>query len=241
MEAGVIDEMQLKAALAEQRKWGGKLGRTLVEMGFLDEESMVLALSRQLGLQMVNLEQAKLPEDVVRHLRVDIAERYGIFPLSADHQTKVLTIATSDPTNIDAQQELAFHTGMRIHQLIAGATAIERAIRRYYYGEQLSSSQTTTPQDLGMAENTFEAERLTEETALPSAAGRAPPAPAPAAPPPVNADLLARLAKLGEKNAELEKLLVNEVKALRTLLELLVEKGVVTREEFLARLRARDQ
>ena len=54
IEAGVLDPTQLQAALAEQKKWGGKLGRTLVEMGFVDEDSMVRALSRQLKLPVAS-------------------------------------------------------------------------------------------------------------------------------------------------------------------------------------------
>jgi type IV pilus assembly protein PilB len=35
IEAGLLNEDQLKAALNEQRKWGGRLGRTVVEMRFV--------------------------------------------------------------------------------------------------------------------------------------------------------------------------------------------------------------
>src|SRR5207245_1942777 len=75
MDAGVLDEMQLKAALSEQRKWGGKLGRTLVEMGFVDEDSMTLALSRQLNLPVGNLDGQGPPAEVVQSTRVDSAAR----------------------------------------------------------------------------------------------------------------------------------------------------------------------
>ncbi len=46
--AGAIDQTQLGAALAEQRKFGRPLGTTLVRMGFLDEEALVRTLARQL-------------------------------------------------------------------------------------------------------------------------------------------------------------------------------------------------
>ena len=39
VKAGVITELQLKAALAEQSQWGGKLGDILVRMEFVTEGS----------------------------------------------------------------------------------------------------------------------------------------------------------------------------------------------------------
>ena len=38
LKAKVVTEPQLKAALDEQKKWGGKLGEILVRMTFVSEE-----------------------------------------------------------------------------------------------------------------------------------------------------------------------------------------------------------
>jgi type IV pilus assembly protein PilB len=234
MDAGVVDELQLKAALAEQRKWGGKLGRTLVEMGFVDEESMVLALSRQLNLPLVHLDRMNLPPEIVQLLRVDIAERYGVFPLSGDRKQKVLQIATSDPTNVEALQELSFNTGLHIQVSVSTASGIDRAIRRLYYGESTVASLAATPQSMGLTENTYDPDLM-----------QGPSAPAVAAPlrngasASANAELTAKVAELSEQVAALEKLTSNQVRALRGMLELMVEKGVLTREEYLAKVRSR--
>src|SRR5207245_5322013 len=55
VRAGVITELQLKAALAEQQQWGGKLGDILVRMEFLTEEVLVRALSKQTGIARADL------------------------------------------------------------------------------------------------------------------------------------------------------------------------------------------
>jgi len=243
MDAGLIDELQLRAALSEQKKWGGKLGRTLVEMGFIDEESMVLALSRQLGVPAVDLERLALPEDVAHWLKLDMAERYAVFPLGGDAGARVLQLATSDPTNLEALQELAFHTGMKIHPSVAGSMAIEKAIRRYYYGERMTTGTTTTPQELGVKEATFELQRMASNPNLnalprpPSAA--APPAAAAAAAPPRDAirELERKVDALSERLSLLEKHAANQVRALRGLFDVLVEKRLVTREEYQAKVR----
>ena len=56
LKAGVITEQQLRAALTEQKKWGGKLGSLLVDLNFLDEDTLVKALSKQLNLPRVDFE-----------------------------------------------------------------------------------------------------------------------------------------------------------------------------------------
>lgn len=222
LDAGVIDQLQLNAALAEQRKWGGKLGRTLVEMGFVDESSMVTALSRQLGLPMVDLDSAQLPNEVVQLLRLDVAERYGVFPIGGDPRQKVLQLAMSDPSNVEWLQELSFATGMRVQPSVAAASAIERAIRRYYYGESTTSSETATPDRFGVSEPTF------EPGLNPGASG----GPGP--------DVDQQLSDIATRLDNLEKLMTSQVRALRGLLELLVTKGLVSREEYLARIRGRN-
>ena len=55
VKAGVITELQLKAALAEQLQWGGKLGDILIRMEFLTEEVLVRALSKQTGIARADL------------------------------------------------------------------------------------------------------------------------------------------------------------------------------------------
>jgi type IV pilus assembly protein PilB len=218
--------VQLKAALQEQRKWGGKLGRTLVEMGFVDEDSMALALSRQLNIPKVDLDALRLPASVVGLLRIDAAERYGVFPLGGDPAHKVLHVASSDPTNLEALQELSFQIGMRIQQSVSSASGIDRAIRRYYYGENTVASNTASPDSFGRKEMSFEpqAPRMAAVQE-----------PAPAAPPEMHRKVEALEARI----AGLEQAVAGQVRALRVLMELLVDSGVVSREEYLSRVRGK--
>lgn len=224
--AGVIDDLQLQAALSEQRKWGGKLGRTLVEMGFCDEDTMVTALSRQLGIPAIDLDRATFSPEVIGLLRGDVAERYGVFPVGGDPKQKILQVASSDPTNYEAIQELTFLLGQTIQISVASSSAIDRAIRFHYYGERTQNVSTATPEQLGMSEPTFDIEhQRTLQT----------PAPGPSAQ--VPAELVQQIEKLTRRVDELEKLSANQVRAIRGLLELLVDKGVVRREEYLAKVR----
>ncbi len=50
--AGAISLTQLGGALADQRSFGKPLGSILVQMGYLDEETLMRTLARQLGLSV---------------------------------------------------------------------------------------------------------------------------------------------------------------------------------------------
>src|SRR4051812_703557 len=106
IESGLISETQLKAALNEQRKWGGRLGRTVVELGFVTETAIGLALAKQLELPSVDLDTVELPPAAPTWLRLDLCERYGVFPLAINPGARAISIATSDPTNVEHLQAL---------------------------------------------------------------------------------------------------------------------------------------
>lgn len=137
LEAGVIDKFQLKSALAEQNKWGGRLGNHLVQMGILTEDLLVKALSKQLKIPNLDLPQMAVTPDVLELVPQEIAEKFHLVPVAVKKiaNKKTLIVAMSDPTNLDAIDELQFRTGHIIKPAVAGDTAIELAIRRYYYGE----------------------------------------------------------------------------------------------------------
>jgi type IV pilus assembly protein PilB len=221
IDAGLIDDAHLAAALSEQRKWGGRLGRTLVEMGFVQEDAMVHALSDQLALPAVDLHTVESPAEALQLLRVDLAERYGVFPLKGDPHKRTLELATSDPTNQEMLKDLEFQTGMRVQFSVAGATAIDKAIRRQYYGERTEASATGAP--LTGAESLFEIETGPASSGPPLVA--------------VQPVLEQRLAEATQKIGELEKALGAQTRVLRNMLELMFEKGLLTREDYLRKVR----
>lgn len=230
VDAGVLDDARLKAALNEQRKWGGKLGRTLVEMGFVEEATMVTTLAQQLRLPVVNLDELTVPHGVVERLRLDLAERYAVFPVTVDFTTSVMRLATADPTNVEALQELHFATNLKIEPLVASQSSIERAIRRHYFGENTTPSATTTPQALGVNETIYELDELLGE-------GAAAPKPTPVTKDVSQVEALRR--EVGELQAHVQKLEAvsqGQIRSLRAVLELLLEAGLISRDEYLAKL-----
>ncbi len=223
--AGVLDETRLNAALAEQRKWGGKLGTILVDMGFLTETLMVKALSRQLGLPEVDLAKEEIPSHVTSFLGVDVCERYGVLPLGKDTERRVLRVATSDPTNYQALDAVAFRTNLKVEPVVAAASSIDRAIRRYYYGEATVTSSTLEPSKygLGASEETYSLDESDESKASPAGSSAKVESIS-------NEELMAAVQRL-------DGTVTAQVRALRGLVELLVEQKLIDRDAYLAKVR----
>jgi hypothetical protein len=140
LEAGAIDEFQLKSALGYQKQWGGRLGKVLVENRFITEEALVAAIHRQTGIEVVQLDKLKVPDYVIKMVPVELAERNNMIPVRLEGEAgkggECLVLAMSDPTNLNVLDELQFRTGKRSKGLLASESSISKAIRFYYHGDE---------------------------------------------------------------------------------------------------------
>jgi hypothetical protein len=143
-ELGVIDEHQLQSALGHQKQWGGKLGGILVQKGFCSEEAVVSALAKHLGMQSVRLASVKIDPRAVKCVSKQVAEKLHVLPyeLSGSGRSEVVTIAMSDPTDLSAVDQLAFHTGKRIKPMLAGDGDVVAAIQAHYGGGEEKKEPT---------------------------------------------------------------------------------------------------
>ncbi|NOZ85666.1 MAG: hypothetical protein GXP49_05280 [Deltaproteobacteria bacterium] len=135
VNAGVIDQVQIRAALAEQRKWGGRLGTILVQMRMLSEDELVNALSKQLNIPRFRFKEGVVSEDALELVDVDVCEKHSLLPVAVNSGKKILLIAMADPTNFEAVDEIQFSTGHRVQVAVCGPSEIHKAIRKYHYGE----------------------------------------------------------------------------------------------------------
>lgn len=141
LDAGLIDEFQLKSALGYQKQWGGRLGKVLVENRFVTEDALVDAIHRQIGVPKVNLASTRIAEQVLGLIPENLCEKHNLLPIGAEGEagkpTETIVVAMADPTDLSAQDEVRFLTGKKLKVVLASEGAILRAIRRYYHGEDV--------------------------------------------------------------------------------------------------------
>ncbi len=135
-DAGLIDDFQLGSALSHQRSWGGKLGTILVELGFVQEQALAKALADKLGLQYVNLFEPEIPDTVSGLIKPEIAKKYQVVPVKKD--AKTLVLAMSDPMDLEAIDTIRFATGCKIVPALAMGSEISDAIKKYYDREDIT-------------------------------------------------------------------------------------------------------
>ena len=127
---GLITADQLKRALAEQRSSGGRLGYTLVKLGFVEETEITKMLARQYRMPAVDLSRFEVDPKILKLISADIAAKYAVLPLKREGRT--LTIAIADPNNVAAIEDIKFITRCDIFPVIAGEYTLRNAIDKYY-------------------------------------------------------------------------------------------------------------
>src|SRR5512138_488701 len=135
IDAGIIDEAQLKAALGHQRQWGVRLGQALVDLKMATEADIVGALSVKFGLGAAELNALEpyALEQALKLLPREFAVRNNVFPMAAD--TATITVAMSDPTNLAVVDEVRFRTGRKVKVCIGGDHEVAAAVHRHYPGD----------------------------------------------------------------------------------------------------------
>lgn len=247
IEAGVLDEARLRSALADQRRWGRSLGRTLVELNLIGEDELVQVLGRQLGIPPVDLDRYEIPNSVTALISDEMARQHQI--VAFDAQGKFLDVAMVDPTNLGLSDELRIRTQRNIRPYLAGPRQMQRALAKYHGGTHRSDAgigiEFDSP-DMLELQNPAPPERTRRGTMPASGAptSSAPvgeplrPYPARTAPPMLSGGQLrdAEIDALQARLSRLEALVARDEEVLRKLLALLIEKGVASREEILERL-----
>jgi hypothetical protein len=223
--AGLLTEAQLGSALAEQHKWGGRLGEILVRMNHVTEETLCRALSKQLGYQRADLDNLPpIPRDVLEKIPEYLASEVNALPLQLRDEGQTLVVAMAEPQSTNLIGDLRARTGCRIMPLIAGPMALARARARLY------AAPAQEPRGGGDDHRTCAGPRGPEATGSPRSTTGV-----------FSATSVRAGASVGQSPRELltavEAVQRKEVAALKAMVEMLIEKGVFTREEYVARVK----
>src|SRR5262252_9485298 len=150
----LITPDQLQQALTQQKSNGGKLGFSLVKLGFVKDEQITALLSKQYGVPAINLAQFKLDLTIIKLVPTETARKYQIIPLSRSGST--LTIAMTDPTNVFAMDDIKFMTGYTVEPVVASEIAIGDAIEKYYPSGKAGAGKGGKPGDKPITGSTLE-------------------------------------------------------------------------------------
>jgi MSHA biogenesis protein MshE len=146
----LISQEQLKLALDEQRRSGRKLGRILVENGFVTEDQICEGLARQFNIPYVNLKFVNIPPDIARKLPETQARRHRAIVLEERKNTYL--VAMTDPSDLFAYDEIARVLKRDIDLAVVNEALLLQTIDRVYRRtDQISGLARELEQDMADA------------------------------------------------------------------------------------------
>jgi MSHA biogenesis protein MshE len=156
----VISQEQLNAALADQKRSGRKLGRVLIENGFLSEDQLLNFLAQQLNIPCIDLKRYNYKTEVVRLIPETHARRFRVIAL--DDAREGLLVGMADPTDIFAYDELSRVLRRPLRLAVVKEGDLLKTIDRVYrkteeitgLAQELEQELTAAGVDLGLLAET---------------------------------------------------------------------------------------
>jgi general secretion pathway protein E/type IV pilus assembly protein PilB len=130
LEKRLITAEQLREAMDLRKTEGLRLDRALVKLGYIPEETLLKVTSEQLSMPMLDLSDVTIDVETLRSLPAKLIYRKNIVPISRQNGT--LTVATSDPFDLYAFDELRLLTGLAIQPVLATEEEIAKIIKTHY-------------------------------------------------------------------------------------------------------------
>lgn len=135
LELKAISQQQLDEALKIQKQGGSKkLGEILIEMGAISERDLMKALESRFKVPFVDIGGTVIDPKAPALISEALARKYTVIPIASSGKT--LTVATGDPMNFYALDDLRLATNMEISVVLSTPSEIKNAIGKFYSQKQ---------------------------------------------------------------------------------------------------------
>jgi general secretion pathway protein E/type IV pilus assembly protein PilB len=131
LRKGLVTESQLADARCNAAAANGRpLHLALVDLGIVDEATALESLAESLGMEFVDLANIQVDTRAIHSVPAKVIYRQGVFPITRSNGT--LQVATSDPFDVYALDELAALTGLHVEPVLASAREIDRLVKQHF-------------------------------------------------------------------------------------------------------------
>jgi len=119
-----VNEGMIQEALMRQRDDGGQIGQILVKMEAVTESQLLLALGKQAGLEVIDLDETPPDAELVGRIDRDMAEMFSVIPVRMDGAQMVVALA--NPDNVHVLDDLRFVLNCELKAAVADEGQIKR-------------------------------------------------------------------------------------------------------------------
>jgi hypothetical protein len=130
VETNVISETQLQLGVDHHRRTGLRLGDALLQLGFVNEEMLKLALCTQLDVAFVDLDRFSIDRSLASLVPKAFAQQHRVLPVA--RVDDALTVALADPTDGWVAENLEAMTACQVRLIMSTDAAFQRAFTRVY-------------------------------------------------------------------------------------------------------------
>src|ERR1700719_1584051 len=130
IERRLITQEDLDRALELQKDRGDKLGKILVDLGFIAMRDVLAALAEQLHAPFLVIEGPPAVSPETETLSPKFLRQFRCLPVALHNHT--VTLAMADPLDFETRSTVAACTGLTVEAGIAAEQEIMDAIDRFY-------------------------------------------------------------------------------------------------------------
>jgi general secretion pathway protein E len=138
LERALVSEDDLKNALALQQERRDKLGRILIDLGYVAERDVLAVISDQLQIPLFGAEYPAVPIEADR-LPFRFLRAFNVIPVHLENN--VLTLVMADPLDTETQNTIRLRTGFAQQIFLGAEGEIQAQLDRLYGGEEENSSE----------------------------------------------------------------------------------------------------
>jgi len=135
VKENLLSADQLSKARDEAAVKGQRLGAQITQLGFLDESELTDFVAKQYGVPSMDLDEIEIDPEVAELIPQEVVEKHNVIPINRAGSTLIL--ATADPSNIFALDDIKFLTGYNIQPVVASEEGIRRCIETCYGQDDL--------------------------------------------------------------------------------------------------------
>jgi type IV pilus assembly protein PilB len=129
---GKVTREQVVEALDLQKRRGGALGRILIDLGYVKESDLNIALAAQRGYELLDLSGVNIPKEAIDAVPAQIATTNKVLPITFDAAAKKLTVVMANHENFQALDDLRSLMGYTVTAKVGDPDQIEKLINKHY-------------------------------------------------------------------------------------------------------------
>lgn len=130
LERGLITAEQLDTAKAARKSPHDRIDRILVKMSFVEEREVLKVLGEQMCIPVVDLTEVRIDPGLLKQMPTRLIHKRQLIPIEKTADT--LRVATADPYDINAFDELRMLTGLKVEAVLGSESEIQRLIRQHF-------------------------------------------------------------------------------------------------------------